>query len=40
MKKISQILISKPRKQFDNNVCWDLNINTSGGNSEESAVKV
>ena len=38
--KISQIFSSKPRNQFDKNVCWDLNINTAGRNSEESAVKV
>ena len=38
--KISQIFSSKPRNQFEKNLCWDLNINTAGGNSEESAVKV
>ena len=37
--KIYQIFSLKPRNQFDKNVCWDLNINTSGENSEESAVK-
>ena len=38
--KISQIFSSQPRNRFEKNLCWDLNINITGGNSKESAVKV